>query len=130
MAIRSAVAQERRAWLYAGAGIVVDSEPQKEWEETGLKFRPMLEALGVMETAECPRAFYDIRDVLKMNDAGYFPYTPATTLLRGMRASIDMLLDEGLESVFARHARIASGVRAAIAAIEPEDSAGHKGGIL
>ncbi len=46
VAIRSAVAQERRAWLYAGAGIVADSEPEKEWEETRLKFRPMLEALG------------------------------------------------------------------------------------
>jgi menaquinone-specific isochorismate synthase len=46
VAIRSAVAQERRAWLYAGAGIVADSEPEKEWEETGLKFRPMLEALA------------------------------------------------------------------------------------
>lgn len=47
VAIRSAVAQERRVWLYAGAGIVADSEPEKEWEETALKFRPMLEALGV-----------------------------------------------------------------------------------
>ena len=47
VAIRSAIAQERRVWLYAGAGIVADSEPDKEWEETALKFRPMLEALGV-----------------------------------------------------------------------------------
>lgn len=45
--IRSAVAQERRVWLYAGAGIVADSEPRKEWEETSLKFRPMLAALGL-----------------------------------------------------------------------------------
>ena len=45
--IRSAVVQERRAWLYAGAGIVADSEPEKEWAETGLKFRPMLEAMGI-----------------------------------------------------------------------------------
>ena len=45
--IRSAVVQERRAWLYAGAGIVGDSQPDKEWAETGLKFRPMLEALGI-----------------------------------------------------------------------------------
>lgn len=45
VAIRSAVAQDRRVWLYAGAGIVADSDPEKEWEETGLKFRPMLEAL-------------------------------------------------------------------------------------
>jgi menaquinone-specific isochorismate synthase len=49
VAIRSAVAQERRVWLYAGAGIVADSQPEKEWEETALKFRPMLEALGVEE---------------------------------------------------------------------------------
>jgi menaquinone-specific isochorismate synthase len=47
VAIRSAVAQERRAWLYAGAGIVADSVPEKEWAETGLKFRPMLDALGI-----------------------------------------------------------------------------------
>lgn len=44
VAIRSAVAQESRAWIYAGAGIVADSVPQREWEETELKFRPMLEA--------------------------------------------------------------------------------------
>lgn len=48
VAIRSAVTQESRAWLYAGAGIVADSDPQKEWEETGLKFRPMMEALGIV----------------------------------------------------------------------------------
>ncbi|MBP7962338.1 MAG: isochorismate synthase [Caldilineaceae bacterium] len=42
VAIRSAVVQERRAWLYAGGGIVPDSVPQQEWEETGWKFRPML----------------------------------------------------------------------------------------
>lgn len=49
VAIRSAVTQHHRAWLYAGAGIVGDSEPDKEWAETALKFRPMLGALGVAE---------------------------------------------------------------------------------
>ncbi len=44
VAIRSAVAQEARAWIYAGAGIVADSVPRLEWEESELKFRPMLEA--------------------------------------------------------------------------------------
>ena len=44
VAIRSAVAQGRRAWIYAGAGIVADSQPQAEWEETTLKFQPMLSA--------------------------------------------------------------------------------------
>ena len=49
VAIRSAVAQDHRVWLYAGAGIVADSEAQKEWDETALKFRPMLNALGIQE---------------------------------------------------------------------------------
>jgi menaquinone-specific isochorismate synthase len=49
VAIRSAVTQHDRAWLYAGAGIVGDSQPEQEWAETGLKFKPMLEALGVRE---------------------------------------------------------------------------------
>lgn len=49
VAIRSAVVQHNRAWLYAGAGIVGDSEPDREWAETALKFRPMLGALGVQE---------------------------------------------------------------------------------
>ena len=46
VAIRSAVAEKRRVWLYAGVGIVDGSDPQREWEETDLKFRPMLNALG------------------------------------------------------------------------------------
>ena len=46
VAIRSAVVDRRRAWLHAGAGIVASSIPDREWEETGWKFRPMLEALG------------------------------------------------------------------------------------
>ena len=48
VAIRSAVIQHQRAWLYAGVGLVAQSEPQREWDETILKFRPMLESLGVM----------------------------------------------------------------------------------
>jgi menaquinone-specific isochorismate synthase len=47
VAIRSAVVQTTRAWLYAGAGIVAESNPQREWDETNLKFRPMLDALGL-----------------------------------------------------------------------------------
>lgn len=47
VAIRSAVSAGEQARLYAGAGIVSDSDPDREWEETGLKFKPLLEALGV-----------------------------------------------------------------------------------
>lgn len=50
VAIRSAVSQDRRVWLYAGGGIVADSLPRKEWDETALKFKPMLNALGIGET--------------------------------------------------------------------------------
>ena len=50
VAIRSAITQDRRVWLYAGAGIVADSDPQAEWDETALKFRPMLNALGITAT--------------------------------------------------------------------------------
>ncbi len=48
VAIRSAVIQENRVWAYAGAGIVGDSVPEREWQETALKFKPMLEALGAV----------------------------------------------------------------------------------
>lgn len=48
VAIRSAVAQDRRVWLHSGAGIVADSDPQKEWDETALKFKPMLNALRIV----------------------------------------------------------------------------------
>ena len=48
VAIRSAVAQNNRVWAYAGAGIVADSIPDKEWTETAVKFRPMLNSLGIV----------------------------------------------------------------------------------
>jgi alanine-glyoxylate transaminase / serine-glyoxylate transaminase / serine-pyruvate transaminase len=73
-------------------------------------------ALKAGETAKLPRCFFDYRDMIKSNAQGYFPYTPAATLLRGLRASIDMLLDEGLNDVFARHHRLAGAVRAAVGA--------------
>lgn len=52
VAIRSAVAQKNRVWMYAGAGIVADSEPSKEWDETALKFTPMLKAHNAVLSAE------------------------------------------------------------------------------
>ena len=73
-------------------------------------------ALAAASTATLPRCFFDYRDMIKANAQGYFPYTPAVTLLRGLRASIDMLLDEGLDNVFSRHHRLAGSVRAAVSA--------------
>jgi alanine-glyoxylate transaminase/serine-glyoxylate transaminase/serine-pyruvate transaminase len=52
--------------------------------------------------------------MIKTNKDGFFPYTPPMSLIRGLRASVDMLLEEGLENVFARHHRLAEGVRRAV----------------
>lgn len=60
------------------------------------------------------RCYFSFEDMIKTNDMGYFPYTPATQLIRGLRASIDLINEEGLDHVFARHTRLASGVRAAV----------------
>ncbi len=73
-------------------------------------------ALAAGASAKCPRFFFDFADMIRTNKDGYFPYTPASTLLRGLRASIDLLLGEGLEAVFARHHRMAEAVRQAVAA--------------
>jgi alanine-glyoxylate transaminase/serine-glyoxylate transaminase/serine-pyruvate transaminase len=73
-------------------------------------------AIKATETAKLPRCFFDYKDMLKNNATGYFPYTPAATLLRALRASVDLLLEEGLENVFARHRRLAGAVRAAVEA--------------
>ncbi|MEM9060484.1 MAG: aminotransferase class V-fold PLP-dependent enzyme [Pseudomonadota bacterium] len=71
-------------------------------------------AMEAKKSSKMPVCFFDYDDMIKTNAQGYFPYTPATTLLRGLRASLDMLFEEGLENVFARHNRLASGVRAAV----------------
>ena len=73
-------------------------------------------ALAATKSAQCRRCFFDFADMIRTNKDGYFPYTPATTLLRGLRASIDLLLAEGLDTVFARHHRLAEGVRQAVSA--------------
>jgi len=71
-------------------------------------------ALEAHKTAKLPRTYFSWEDMIKLNATGYFPYTPATTLLRGLRESVDMLMEEGLENVFARHHRLAEGVRRAV----------------
>ncbi|HXY30549.1 MAG TPA: aminotransferase class V-fold PLP-dependent enzyme [Gemmatimonadaceae bacterium] len=73
-------------------------------------------ALARRSTAKCARVFFDFDDMLKANASGYFPYTPALTLLYGLRESLDILLEEGMESVYARHHRLAEGTRAAVKA--------------
>lgn len=73
-------------------------------------------AIAAMETAGLPRFFFDFRDMLAMNPSGGYPYTPAVGLMNGLKTASSMLLDEGLDAVFARHARMAEGVRSAVRA--------------
>ena len=71
-------------------------------------------AIAAMETAKLPRCFLDFRDMLNSNPKGGYPYTPPVNLLFGLGESLKMLQEEGLENVFARHHRIAEGVRRAV----------------
>lgn len=73
-------------------------------------------ALEAMKTARLPRTFFSFEDMIKTNDSGYFPYTPATILMRGLRESLNMLFEEGLDNVFKRHTRMATAVRKAVEA--------------
>jgi alanine-glyoxylate transaminase/serine-glyoxylate transaminase/serine-pyruvate transaminase len=73
-------------------------------------------ALGQMKDATCRKAYFDFADHIRTNPSGYFPYTPAVTLLRGLRESLDILFEEGLENVFSRHRHLAEGTRAAVGA--------------
>ena len=74
-------------------------------------------ALDASKTATMPRCYFDFADMIKTNDAGYFPYTPPLPLLHGMRASLDLLFAEGLPQVFERHHRLAEGVRRGVHAL-------------
>jgi alanine-glyoxylate transaminase/serine-glyoxylate transaminase/serine-pyruvate transaminase len=71
-------------------------------------------ALQANERAKLPRSYWDWRDILEQNRAGFFPYTPATNLLYGLREAIRLLNEEGLQNVFSRHQRHARAARAAV----------------
>lgn len=73
-------------------------------------------AMEAVETARLPRTFFDIRDMATGYARNGYPYTPPVGLINGLNVSCERLLSEGLENVFARHNRIASGVRAAVEA--------------
>ena len=80
----------------------------------GLGFNAVSDkALAVARHANLPKAFFGWEDMLAVNKDGFFPYTPATNLLYGLAEAIDMLHEEGLDAVFARHERHAEAVRRA-----------------
>ncbi|MCG7522644.1 L-aspartate--glyoxylate aminotransferase BhcA [Ruegeria sp. Ofav3-42] len=73
-------------------------------------------AMEATKTGTLPRTFFDVHDMAKGYANNAYPYTPAVGLMNGLNQACDMLLSEGLENVFARHNRIAEGVRAAVGA--------------
>jgi alanine-glyoxylate transaminase/serine-glyoxylate transaminase/serine-pyruvate transaminase len=73
-------------------------------------------AMEATKTGTLPRTFFDVHDMAKGYANSAYPYTPAVGLMNGLNQACDMLLKEGLENVFARHTRIAEGVRAAVGA--------------
>jgi len=81
----------------------------------GLGFNAVSDkARRAAESARLPRAYWDWEAMLGVNDSGFFPYTPATNLLFGLREAIIMLLEEGLDCVFARHTRHGEATRRAV----------------
>jgi alanine-glyoxylate transaminase/serine-glyoxylate transaminase/serine-pyruvate transaminase len=83
----------------------------------GLSFNAIsAKALEATKSAKLPRSYWDWRPMLAANETGYFPYTPGTNLLYGLDAAVKMLLEEGLDLVFARHDRHAEATRRAVQA--------------
>ena len=83
----------------------------------GMSFNAVSDkALAASKTATMPRSFWSWDDMLAMNKIGFFPYTPATQMLHGLVTGIDMLHEEGLDNVFARHDRLAEATRRAVRA--------------
>jgi alanine-glyoxylate transaminase/serine-glyoxylate transaminase/serine-pyruvate transaminase len=81
----------------------------------GLSFNAVSDkALAASKSARLPKSFWGWEEMLAANANGFFPYTPSTNLLYGLAEAIDMLLEEGLPNVFARHARHAEATRRAV----------------
>jgi len=81
----------------------------------GMSFNAVSDkALAANKTSKLPKSFWAWDEMLAMNKVGFFPYTPATQMLQGLSVSIEMLHEEGLDNVFARHDRLAEATRRAI----------------
>ena len=95
----------------------------------GLSFNAVsAKARAAARTAKLPRSFFDWEEMIAINEKGFFPYTPSTNLLQGLKVAIDMLHEEGLDNVFARHDRAAeadAALRPALGSGDPVRGAGR-----
>ncbi|WP_299143052.1 aminotransferase class V-fold PLP-dependent enzyme [uncultured Tateyamaria sp.] len=111
------------AW---GVDVVVAGSQKGLMLPPGLSFNAISDkAWAACEAGGDRRSYWDWRDMVGPNAQGFFPYTPATTLLYGLREALDMLAEEGLHNVFARHARHAEATRRAVEAWGLEILAAH-----
>ena len=98
-----------------GVDVTVSGSQKGLMLPPGLSFNAAsAKAMAANNTAKLQRSYWDWEDMVGPNKTGYFPYTPATNLLYGLNEAIDMLHDEGLDNVFARHARHGAATRAAV----------------
>ncbi|HET9018588.1 MAG TPA: aminotransferase class V-fold PLP-dependent enzyme [Acetobacteraceae bacterium] len=115
-----------------GADVTVAGSQKGLMLPPGLSFNAVSpRALDAAGRAKLPRSFWDWERMLEANATFYFPYTPATNMLRGLEVALAMLEEEGLENVFARHTRHGDATRAAVRAwglevqcLEPRDYSG------
>jgi alanine-glyoxylate transaminase/serine-glyoxylate transaminase/serine-pyruvate transaminase len=83
----------------------------------GISFNAISDkALAATRSAKLPRAYWDWEPMLRDNKAGFFPYTPSTNILYGLREALSMMRDEGLDTIWARHERFGRATRAAVKA--------------
>jgi alanine-glyoxylate transaminase/serine-glyoxylate transaminase/serine-pyruvate transaminase len=100
-----------------GVDVTVSGSQKGLMLPPGISFNAVSKkALAASKSATLPRAFWDWTDIIEMNATGYWPYTPNTNLLYGLAESLDMILSEGLDNVFARHLRLAAACREAVKA--------------
>lgn len=100
-----------------GVDVTICSSQKGFMLPTGLGFNAISEkALSASKSARLPKLYWDWEQILEANKIGFFPCTPPTNLLYGLREAIHMLLEEGLENVFARHKRLAEATRRAVRA--------------
>jgi alanine-glyoxylate transaminase/serine-glyoxylate transaminase/serine-pyruvate transaminase len=100
-----------------GVDVTVSGSQKGLMLPPGISFNALSpKAMAASKTAKLPKAFWAWDEIVEMNKTGYWPYTPNTNLLYGLHESLQMILAEGLEQVFARHQRLAAACRAAVGA--------------
>jgi len=100
-----------------GVDVTVSGSQKGLMLPPGISFNAVSpKAIEASRKATLPKAFWAWDEIIEMNKTGYWPYTPNTNLLYGLNEALDMLLDQGLDSVFARHHRWGEAVRSAVRA--------------